>query len=126
MNLSPCDLTSEQLALPFLLHAKSRLNGLQAIRTARGIDAIEPRLEQFGVALERFGRPALQARLVARETVHAQLEAGDSRRRAGGAVATRAATRVSAVLTPQRAVCGVVLASAACLAVAQFVTWWSP
>jgi hypothetical protein len=41
------------------------------------------------------------------------------------AIATRASTRASAVLTPPRAVCGVVLASAICLIVAQFVTYHS-
>jgi len=41
------------------------------------------------------------------------------------AAATRAATRASAALTPQRANCAVVLAAAACLVVAQFVTYRS-
>jgi hypothetical protein len=39
------------------------------------------------------------------------------------AALTRAATRASAVVTPQRAICAVILASAACLIVAQFVTY---
>ncbi|HWM63373.1 MAG TPA: Trp biosynthesis-associated membrane protein [Solirubrobacterales bacterium] len=38
-------------------------------------------------------------------------------------LAIRAATRASAVLTQRRAICGVILASAACLAVAQFVEY---
>ena len=41
------------------------------------------------------------------------------------ALATRAATRASAVITPQRAVCGVIVASAACLVAAQFVDYRS-
>lgn len=50
---------------------------------------------------------------------------GERAMKRGGAVATRAAARASAVITPQRAVCGVVLASATCLIVAQFVTYRS-
>jgi hypothetical protein len=39
------------------------------------------------------------------------------------AAAVRAATRVSAVLTPRRAICAAIAASAACLAVSQFVDY---
>jgi hypothetical protein len=39
------------------------------------------------------------------------------------AAATRGATRASAVITPRRAAAGVILASAACLIVAQFVSY---
>jgi hypothetical protein len=45
--------------------------------------------------------------------------------RRGSGAATRAATRASAALTPQRAICGTILAAAACLVVAQFVTYRS-
>ena len=45
--------------------------------------------------------------------------------RRGGAAATRWATRASAVVTPQRAICAVILASAVCLAVAQLVPYRS-
>jgi hypothetical protein len=45
--------------------------------------------------------------------------------RRAGAAATRAATRASAVVTPQRAICGVILASAVCLVVSQFVSYRS-
>jgi hypothetical protein len=41
------------------------------------------------------------------------------------ALATKTATRASAALTPQRAVCAVVVAAAACLIAAQFVTYRS-
>ena len=41
------------------------------------------------------------------------------------AAATKAATRASAALTPQRAICAAVVAAAACLIVAQFVTYRS-
>jgi len=43
----------------------------------------------------------------------------------GSAAATRAATRASAAMTPQRAICAAVLAGAACLIAAQFVTYRS-
>ncbi len=43
--------------------------------------------------------------------------------RRAGLAATRAATRGSSVVTPQRAVCGVMLASAICLVVSQFVSY---
>jgi hypothetical protein len=45
--------------------------------------------------------------------------------RRGSTAAVRAATRSSAVLTPQRAICGVILASAICLIVSQFVAYRS-
>jgi hypothetical protein len=45
--------------------------------------------------------------------------------RRASALAIRGAARASAVLTPQRAVCGVVVASALCLVVAQFVDFRS-
>jgi hypothetical protein len=45
----------------------------------------------------------------------------ERRVRAALAAAARAATRASRVLTPERAICGVILAAAACLAVSQFV-----
>jgi hypothetical protein len=43
--------------------------------------------------------------------------------RRSAAASARAATRASAVVTPQRAVCGLILASAVCLIVSQFVTY---
>jgi hypothetical protein len=39
------------------------------------------------------------------------------------AAATRMATRASAVITPRRAICGVIVGSAACLVVSQFVAY---
>ncbi len=45
--------------------------------------------------------------------------------RRASALAIRAATRASATIEPQRAVCGVVVASAVCLVVAQFVDFRS-
>lgn len=48
---------------------------------------------------------------------------GERGLRRGAAAATRMATRASVVVTPRRAAAGVILASAACLIVAQFVTY---
>jgi hypothetical protein len=42
-----------------------------------------------------------------------------------GRAATRGATRASAAITPERAICGVIVASAICLIVSQFVTYRS-
>jgi hypothetical protein len=51
------------------------------------------------------------------------LSAIDARLRRAAARATRRATRASAVLTPERAIGGVVVAAAACLVVSQFVDY---
>ena len=45
--------------------------------------------------------------------------------RRASALATKGATRASATLTPQRAVCGVIVAAALCLVVSQFVDFRS-
>ena len=47
----------------------------------------------------------------------------ERRTRRGAAWAVRAATRASAVISPERAICAVIVASAACLLVAQFVDY---
>jgi hypothetical protein len=96
---------------------------------ARRIEKLRPplirltrRLRTGGVrlakALARRLRPlgALVLRLFGR---------GERLLRRASALAIRAATAASAVLTPQRAVCGVVFASALCLIVAQFVDFRS-
>ncbi len=48
---------------------------------------------------------------------------GERALRRGAAVSIRTSTRASAVVTPKRAACGVVLASAACLVISQFVAY---
>ncbi len=53
------------------------------------------------------------------------LAAGERWLRKAGAVAAQQATRASAVVTPRRAICGVIVASAACLVVSQFVDYRS-
>jgi hypothetical protein len=45
--------------------------------------------------------------------------------RRASAAATRGATRASAIVTPRRAVCAVIIASAICLVISQFVTYRS-
>jgi len=50
---------------------------------------------------------------------------GERLLRKASAAATRGSTRASAVLTPERAICGVVLASAICLVVSQFISYRS-
>jgi hypothetical protein len=51
------------------------------------------------------------------------LAAGERKLRWGGAAAARAATRGSAVVTPQRAICAVVVAGAVCLVASQFIDY---
>jgi len=82
---------------------------LQRLRTnsVRLVKALGNRLRPVGVlALRVFGR-------------------GERLLRRASALSIRAATRASAVLTPRRAVCGVIVASALCLIVAQFVDFRS-
>jgi hypothetical protein len=88
---------------PLLLRRLRQLRKT-AVRAARGLGK---RLRPVGVlVLRAFSR-------------------GERWLRRGSALATRAATRASAVLTPERAVCGVVLASAICLVVSQFISYRS-
>jgi hypothetical protein len=47
----------------------------------------------------------------------------ERRARRGAAWAVRAATRASAAISPERAICAVIVASAACLLIAQFVDY---
>jgi hypothetical protein len=50
---------------------------------------------------------------------------GERGMRRVGAATSRAATRASRALTPERAVCGVIVASATCLVISQFVSYRS-
>jgi hypothetical protein len=75
-----------------------------AVRLAKEIDR---RLRPLGVlALRGFSR-------------------GERLLRRGTAVTARGATHLSAVITPERAVCGVIVAAAICLIVSQFVSYRS-
>ena len=83
-----------------------RLKKVRALAT-RGAKALGKRLHPVAVLLLRgFSRSERSLLRVA-------------------AVSTRAATRASAILTPARGVAAVILASAICLAVSQFVTYSS-
>jgi hypothetical protein len=94
---------------------------------ARRLEIVRPvaarqlrRLRSVGLRLARAaGR---RFRPVAVLVLRAFSRAERVLRRAGDA-SVRAATRASAVVTPRRAVAGVVLASAACLIAAQFVSY---
>jgi hypothetical protein len=48
---------------------------------------------------------------------------GERLLRRGAALAVRGATKASATITPERAICGVIVAAAACLLVSQFVDY---
>jgi hypothetical protein len=88
---------------PVLLRSWRRLRARGA-RTARTLGR---RLRPLGVIVLRvFGR-------------------GERLLRRASALAIRATTRAGAFLTPRRAVCGVIVASAVCLVVSQFVDFRS-
>jgi hypothetical protein len=96
---------------------------------ARRIERLRPRLVRWagrlgktasGLAkqLARRLRPALVLLLRG-------FSRGERGMRRVGAVASREGTRASAVLTPERAICGVIVASAICLVVSQFISYRS-
>jgi hypothetical protein len=96
---------------------------------ARRIEKLRPvlvrrltRLRSTAVRLRRVAGKRL--RPVGVLVLRAFAKAEQSLRRTSKA-ATRGATRASAAITPQRAVCAVILASAICLVVSQFVSYRS-
>lgn len=97
--------------------AASRIEKLRPVLT-RWLRRLRHTGTRLGRALGKRLRPVgvLVLRVFAR---------GERWLRRAGAAATRGATRASAVSTPQRAVCAVVLASAICLIVSQFVSYRS-
>ena len=96
---------------------------------AAAIEKLRPKLVRGGKRLRaaavRIGRAAGRHLRPVGVLVLRGFSRGERATRRVSAALTRAATRASAALTPQRAICGVVLASAACLIVAQFVTYRS-
>ncbi len=86
-----------------------------AARRLRRLGAVAARLAK---AAEKRARPLAVLLLRA-------FSRGERVLRRALAAATRGATRASAVVTPRRAVAGVVLASAVCLIVSQFVSYRS-
>jgi hypothetical protein len=102
----------------------------QADRKANiAIGKLRPKLGRWGNRLRSAARRAGKATGRRLRPVGVIVLRGFSRGeralRRTSAASTRTATRASAALTPQRAVCGVVLAAAVCLIVAQFVTYRS-
>jgi hypothetical protein len=95
--------------------AKRRLRRAQPTlaRWARRGRAVAAR---WAARVGKFARPA--AALLFRGLARAE-----RRLRALGAVLSREAMRASAVVTPRRAICAVIVASAACLVVSQFVDY---
>ncbi len=106
-----------------------------AAKSTRAVDpAVDRRIERARTVVakhaRRLGKTAarwatrvgrrLRPAAVLRFRGLARIEQG--LRRAGARTA-RAATRASAVITPERAICGVVVASAICLIVSQFVDY---
>ncbi len=93
------------------------------------VETLRPRLERTGRKARTAGRRAGKATGRRLRPVGILVLRGFSRgERAllrGGAAATKVATRVSAALTPRRAICAAVLAAAACLIAAQFVPYRS-
>lgn len=96
---------------------------------ARRIEKLRPRLGRW---LRRLSSTAMAfAKAIGRRLrpvgvlVLRAFSKGERWLRRVSAAATRGATRASAAITPERAVCGVVLASAICLIVSQFVTYRS-
>jgi hypothetical protein len=99
------------------------------IALAKRFERIRPRLMRWasrarraGVRLAKWLDRRLRPVAVWLLRQLGRLERGLRRASRGAA---RAATGASAVVTPQRAICGVVVASAACLIVAQFVDYRS-
>ncbi len=92
----------------------------------RGIVAtVRRRAERARPVLVRWAREAGRRVRPGAALLFRGLAAGERWLRKAGGAAARAATRASAVVTPRRAICGVILASAACLVVSQFVDYRS-
>lgn len=97
--------------------AAKRFGGLRPV-LARQVERVRTAVRKLWRAMVRRARPVAVLCLRGFGRVERTL------RRVSGA-ATRAATRASAVATPRRAICAVVVASSTCLAVAQFVSYSS-
>lgn len=96
---------------------------------ARRIETLRPplvrRLRGLRKATVRIGKGAGRHLRPVGVLVLRAFSRGERWLRGASALAIRTATRASAVLTPQRAVCGVVIAAAVCLVVSQFVPYRS-
>jgi len=96
---------------------------------ARRIEIARPvalrRLRRLGAAGMRLAKAAEKRARPPAVLLLRVFSRGERALRRATAASTRAATRASAMVTPQRAVCAVVIASAICLIVAQFVSYRS-
>ncbi len=96
---------------------------------AKGLEQARPRLARWAArwrkAAVRLGK-AIDKRLrpLAVWTLRG-FSRGERLLRRGTAAAVRGATRLSALITPERAVCGVIVGAAICLIVSQFVSYRS-
>jgi hypothetical protein len=96
---------------------------------ARQIERARPRLVRWASRLQKSANRLAKELTKRLRPVAVLVLRGFSRgeralRRASKA-ATRAATQLSTVVTPERAICAVIVASAICLVVSQFVTYRS-
>ncbi len=93
------------------------------------IEAVRPlaarRLRRLGTVATRLAKAAEKRARPLAVLVLRAFSRGERVLRRALAAATRGATRASAVITPRRAIAGVVLASAVCLIVSQFVSYRS-
>ena len=95
----------------------------------RRIERVRPRLVRWLGRLRKIATRLTQGLAKRLRPAAVLLLRGFSRGERGmrrvGAATSRAATRASGVITPQRAICGVIVASAVCLIVSQFVSYRS-
>jgi hypothetical protein len=96
---------------------------------ARKFESLRPvavrRLRRIGATGKRLARAAWKRAKPLAVLVLRAFSRGERALRRAVATSTRAATRASAAITPRRAIAGVILASAICLAVSQFVPYRS-
>ena len=96
---------------------------------ARRIEIVRPvalrRLRRLGATGARLARGAWKRAGPVAVLVLRVFSRGERALRRAAAASTRAATRASATITPRRAIAGLVLASALCLIVSQFVPYRS-
>jgi hypothetical protein len=96
---------------------------------ARRIEIVRPaaarRLRRLGTTSVRLVRAAEKRARPLTILVLRIFSGGERALRKATATSTRAATRASATVTPRRAVAGVVIASAICLIVSQFISYRS-
>ncbi len=123
-----------------MIAAGRRRTGLALAAAARGtrradrwagrrIEIVRPvalrHLRRLGAAGARLAKAAGKRARPAAIVLLRVFSRGERALRRAAAASTRAATRASATLTPRRAIAGLVIASAVCLIVSQFVPYRS-